>query len=131
MSETLSDLAARERAAALDAIRGERIVVLDAVEKERIATLHEIEAIAQRLADRSGPLLHGAARTDLKDLVSSVEEMRRRLIVEAGDTLKSVVDHAFFRLVQLLLICAGLVALGLVLYICFFRRRRWGRDVQS
>lgn len=137
VAETASDLAARERAAALDAIRRERIVVLDAVQKERIATLHEIEAIAQRLADRfeieaiaqrlvdrSGPLLHDAVRTDLKDLVESVEEMRERLMVESGETLVLVVDHAFFRLVQLLLICAGLVALGLVLYLCSFRRRR-------
>jgi len=63
-------------------------------------------------------------RADLKDLVESVEKMRGRLIAESGETLVLIVDHAFFRLVQLLLICAGLVALGLVLYICFFRRRR-------
>jgi len=115
VAEVASDLAARERAAALDAMRGERIVVVDAVQKERIATLHEIEAIAQRLSDRSGPLLYDAVRTEMKELVSNGEEMRKRLILESGEALERVVDHAFFRLVQLLLICAGLFAPGLVL----------------
>lgn len=141
VAETASDLVARERAAALDAVRGERIALLDAiqkervalldaVQKERIATLREMEAIAQRLADRSGPLLQDAVRDNLKDLLKNVEEMRRRLMVEAGETLERIVDHSFLRLVQLLLICAGLLVLGLVLYICFVRRRGRGRDVQ-
>ena len=102
---------------------------LAAVQKERIATLHEVEAIAQRLGDRSGPPLHDAVRADLKELMESVEEMRRRLMVDAGETLDRVVDHAFFRLVELLLICAGLVALGLVLRAFLLRRRGRGRDV--
>jgi maltooligosyltrehalose synthase len=128
VAEPASDLAVRERAAVLDAVRGERTVVLDAVQKERIATLHEIEAIAQRLGDRSGPSLRDAVGTEMKELVKSVEEMRKRLIVEAGEALDRVVDHAFFRLVQLLLICAGLVAMGL-LFRAFLLRRR-GRERQ-
>jgi flagellar biogenesis protein FliO len=165
VAETTSDLATRERAAVLDAVRGERIVVLDAVQKERIATLHEIEgiaqrladrpgpslqkdlialldavqkeriatlreieAIAQRLADRSGPSLHDALQTEMKELLKTVEEMRKRLIVEAGENLERVADHIFFRLVQLLLICAGLVALGLLLRSFLLRRRGRGRQ---
>jgi hypothetical protein len=128
VAETASDLATRERTAVLDAVRDERIVVLDAVQKERIATLHEIEAIAQRLADRSGPSLHDALQTEMKELLKTVEEMRKRLIVEAGEDLKGVIDHAFFRLVQLLLVCAGLVMLGLVLRALLLRRRERGRQ---
>jgi flagellar motility protein MotE (MotC chaperone) len=140
VAETASDLAERERTAALDAVRGERIAVLEAVEKERIAlleavrkeriaTLREVEAMAQRLGDRSGPPWHDAVRADLKGLVKSVEEMRKRLIADAFENLDGVVDHAFFRLVELLLICAGLVGLGLALRLFFLRRRRRGRDV--
>ena len=98
------------------------------VQRERIATLHEVEAIAQRLADRSGPLLHDAVQTEMKELLKTVEEMRKRLIVEAGEDLKGVIDHAFLRLVQLLLVCAGLVMLSLVLRALLLRRRERGRQ---
>ena len=98
------------------------------VQRERIATLHEVEAIAQRLADRSGPLLHDAVQTEMKELLKTVEEMRKRLIVEAGENLERVADHIFFRLVQLLLICAGLVALGLLLRSFLLRRRGRGQQ---
>ena len=107
----------------------ERLALLDAVQKERIATLREVEAIAQRLMDRSGPPLHDAVRADLKEFVKSVEEMRKRLMVDSGEALDRVVDHAFFRLVELLLVCAGLVALGLVLRRLLLRRRGRERDV--
>ena len=148
VTETASDLAARERIAVLDAVRGERIAILDAAQMERIAildalqkeriailgvlrrermaTLRELEAMVQRLRDRSGPVLHDAVQADIKGLITSVEEMRKRLMVDAGETLVQVVDHAFFRLVQLLVICAGLVVLGLVLRHVPLRRRGRG-----
>jgi hypothetical protein len=126
VAETVSDLAARERTtvleavqserlAVLEAVRSERLAVLDAVRKERIATLRELEAIAQRLADRSGPALNDAVRADMKELLISVEEMRKGLIADTGERLEHVVDHAFLRLAQLLLICIVLAALGLML----------------
>ena len=153
VAETASDLAERERTAVLDAVRAERLAVLDAVQKERIAilqeieavvqrlgdrsgtplleavqkeriaTLREIEAIAQRLGDRSGAPLHEAVQADLRELTKNVEEMRRRLMVEAREALEGVVDHAFLRLGQLLLLCAVLVALGLVFRGFLLRRR--------
>ena len=140
VAETAPDLVARERAAAFDAIRGERLTLLDAVraerlalleavKKERIATLHEVELIAQRLMDRSGPPLHDAVRADMDEFVKSVEEMRKRLMVDSGEALDRVVDHAFFRLVELLLVCAGLVALGLALRSLLLRRRGRQRGV--
>jgi hypothetical protein len=115
VAETASDLAARERTTVLEAVQSERLAVLDAVRKERIATLRELEAIAQRLADRSGPALNDAVRADMKELLSSVEEMRKGLIADTGERLEHVVDHAFLRLAQLLLICIVLAALGLML----------------
>jgi len=48
--------------------------------------------------------------------------MRKRLIDDAESALNSVVDHAFLRAVQLLLIAAALGALGVVLYARFLRR---------
>ena len=140
VAETAPDLMARERGAVLDAVRGERLRLLDAVReerlalleavhKERIATLHEVELIAQRLIDRSGPPLHDAVRADMEEFVKSVEEMRKRLMVETGEALDRVVDHAFFRLVELLLVCAGLVALGLVLRSLLLHRRGRPRGV--
>ena len=101
---------------------------MDVAQRERIAALREIEAIAQRLEDRSGAPLRDAMRADIDDLVKSIEEMRKRLIVEAGAGLERVVDRAFFRLVQLLLVCAGLVAIGLLLRVLFLHRRTQRQD---
>ena len=133
VAEAAPEQVARERVAALEAVRaerlaatqdlqGERRVVLDAVRKERIATLQEIEAIAQRLADRSSGPLHEAVRKDLEGLVRSVERMQKRLIDDGALALNDVVDHAFLRAVELLLIAAALGAVGVVLYTRFLRR---------
>jgi hypothetical protein len=121
-AESAPQLVAGERAAAIEAVGKERRAVIDAVRDERIATLHEIELIAQRLVDRSGGPLHDTMRQDMEEFVQSVEAMRKRLIVDAGSTLNDVVDHAFWRAVQLLLIGAGLGFLGLVVYARFLRR---------
>jgi hypothetical protein len=59
---------------------------------------------------------------NLDDLVVSVEQMRKRLIEEAGVTLNKVVDHAFVKGVELLLIAAALAALGLVVHSVIIRR---------
>ncbi len=129
----LPELVARERAAALAAMReerlaatrdlqGERRAVVEAIRQERIATLQEVEAIAQRLLERSSGPLRGAVRHDVEEVVRAVEGMRKRLIDDAGVTLNDVVDHAFLRAVQLLLIAAGLGAVGVVLYARFLRR---------
>lgn len=118
VAETASDLAARERKAALEAVR-----------KERIATLHEAEAVIQRVADRAAAPLHDAVRADLAEVMNRIEEMRSRLIVDAGETLKQVVDHAFIRLVQLVLICAVLAVLVLVLRSVLLRQRGRQHDV--
>ena len=99
-------------------------MILDAVRAERIATLAEIEAIAVRLADRAGPPLRDTVRTEADRLVDSAEEMRGRLIEDAGVALGEVVDHAFVRALQLLLIAAVLLAIGVVLHERFLRPRR-------
>ena len=133
VAEAAPELVARERAAALEAVsaerlaatedlRGERRAVLDAVRQERIATLQEVEAIAQRLVDRSSGPLREAVRADLTESIESVERMRKRLIDDAEVSLNRVVDHAFVRALQLLLIAAALAAAGLVLNARLLRR---------
>ncbi len=133
VAEGVPELVAHERTAALDAVRaerlaatrdlqGERRAVVDAVHQERIATLQEVEAIAQRLLDRSSGPLDSAVRKDLEGLVRAVEAMRTRLMDDIGVTLKRVVDHAFLRAIQLLLIAAALGVVGLVVYARFRRR---------
>lgn len=132
--ETAPGLIARERAAGLEAVRAERIAatqdlrgergaVLDAVHQERVATLAELEAIADRIVDRSSGPFNEAVREDAKDILQNVEVMRKRLIDEAGVTLKGVVDHAFVRAIELLLVAAALGVLCLFLYARFFRRK--------
>jgi hypothetical protein len=111
-----------ERLAATNDLRAERAAVLDAVREERIATLREIEAIAQRLVDRSAAPLHAAVREDFSELVDNVEEMRGRLISEAADALYTVVDHAFVRAIELLLIGAALSFAGMVVHARWLRR---------
>ena len=133
VAEGVPELAARERSAALDAVRAERIAatrdlqgerraVVAAVDQERIAALKEIESIAERLLDRTGGPLNEAVRNDLTELVRAVEDMRKRTINDAGLVLNRVVDHAFLRALELLLIAAGLGAVGVVLYLRFLRR---------
>jgi len=126
------DLIERERAAAFEAVRLERLaatrdlqaerrIVLDAIQRERIATLEGIEAMMQRLVDRSAGPLHATMRAETEDLVRSVEEMRKRLIDESAPALDQVVDHAFVRAVELLLIAFALGGLGAFLFVRFLR----------
>jgi hypothetical protein len=114
-----------ERRAATDDLRSGREAVLAAVRAERVATLAEVEAIVTRLAERAAPSVREAMRTESERLVDSVEEMRARLIDDAGGVLSDVVDHAFVRALQLLLIAAALLAIGVVLHARFLRS---GRD---
>jgi hypothetical protein len=122
VAEGTPALIERERGTALNAVDAERRAVLDAIHQERIATLAEIEAMSQRLLDRSGGPFETAVHANLDDLVVSVEQMRKRLIEEAGVTLNKVVDHAFVKGVELLLIAAALAALGLVVHSVIIRR---------
>lgn len=135
VAEHAPSLVEQERQAAFDAVRDERLAatadlraerraVLEAVSAERIAILAEVEAIAVRLSERAGQPLHDAVRTETDRLVDSVEEMRGRLIEDAGVVLGEVIDHAFVRALQLLLIAAVLFAIGVVLHERFLRLRR-------
>jgi hypothetical protein len=72
--------------------------------------------------DRQGVPFNAAVRSDLDELVNSVEAMRKRLMTDAETSLIDVVDHAFLKALELLLIAAGLAALGLVLYARVLRR---------
>ena len=123
VAEGMSDLVARERAATLDVVRGERLAATRDLQEERVAALAEVEAIAQRLLDHSRGPLQEAARMPLEEVVRSIEKAQRSVIDDGGVTLESVVDHAFIRSVQLLLIAATLAALGVILYARFLRRR--------
>lgn len=133
VAEVAPELVERERVAALDAVRAERVAtmkdlqaertaVVDALHRERVATLQEVEAILERRLDGVGGSLEPAVRKDLEELVAAVEKMRQRLISEVGDQLLAVVDHAFLKAVELLLIAAALGAAGLVLHARFLRR---------
>ena len=130
--EGLSGIAADERSAALAALHEERLeatadlragreAILDAIRVERVATLLEIERVAERLLDRSGATVRAAAVAETDRLVERVEEMRARLIEDAGDVLNQVVDRAFWRALQSLLIAAALLAVGVVLHARFLR----------
>jgi len=61
-------------------------------------------------------------RDDFRELVRDVEDMRKRLINEASEALDTVVDHAFVRAIELLLIGAGLAFAGMVAYARWLRR---------
>jgi hypothetical protein len=111
-----------ERVAATRDLQAERRAVIDAVRRERIATLEAVEAMAQRLVDRSSDPLNAAVRKDLEELVAQVETMRRSLISDAELSLDRVVDHAFVRALELLLIAAALAAAGVVLWALYARR---------
>jgi hypothetical protein len=122
VAEQAPAVAERERAAALSGVRAERQAVVDALHDERVASLAEVEAIAQRVLDRQGVPFNAAVRSDLDELVNSVEAMRKRLLTDAETSLLDVVDHAFIKALELLFIAAGLGAIGLVLYARVLRR---------
>ena len=111
VAETTPDLAARERRAVLKDVRN-----------ERIATLRDLESIAQRLADREAGPIHRSIQADMREFVGHVEEMRRRLLVDSSKDLELLVDHAFLRFVELLMLCAVLVALCLSFHRYLLRR---------
>ena len=133
VAEGTPGLVERERAAALEALqaervaatqdlRGERRAVVDALRQERIATLTEIEAMTQRLAERSSGPVRQAVHQEMKDLIVEVEAMRGRLIDDIEVAMNGVVDHAFMRGLQFLLIVAVLGGAGFALYTRLFRR---------
>lgn len=122
VAEAVPETVRSERLAATRDIQAERRAVIEAVRQERIATLEAVEKMAQRLVDRSSEPLNTAVRKDLEELVVQVESMRKNLISEAEDSLDRVVDHAFVRALELLLIAAGLAAVGVVLWSLIFRR---------
>ncbi len=122
--EGLLEALRSERLAVTDDLRSGREAVLDALRAERVATLAEVEAIASRLAEQAGGPIREAFRAESDRMIEGVEEMRTRLIDDAGAVLAEVVDHAFIRALQLLLIAAALLAVGVVLYARFLRPRR-------
>jgi hypothetical protein len=122
VAEEAPETVRAERVAATRDLQAERRAVIDAIRQERVATLEAVEAMAQRLVDRSSDPLNVAVRKDLTELVAQVETMRKELIVDAEVALDRVVDHAFVRALHLLLIAAGLAAVGVVLWALFLRR---------
>jgi hypothetical protein len=106
----------------LDAVRGEREIVMASIRQERMETLGEIERIAERLLDRSGGPVQEAVREQLEDLVDQIEDMRTKLMEEAEVVMLGVVDHVFYRALQLLLLGAILAAVGLFVHARFLRR---------
>ena len=122
VAESATSSISEEREIVLDAVRLEREVVLRAIQQERIETLREIEAIAERLMDRSRGPVQEATREELTHLVDQIEDMRMRLMDDAGVTLDKVVDHVFYRALQLLLVAALLAAIGLFVHARFLRR---------
>jgi hypothetical protein len=133
VAESAPALVSGERQAAMESIReerlavtrdlqGERATVLDAIHRERVETLQEIEAIVQRMVDRSSGPIRQSFRTESENFVKYVEEMRKRLMNDTGSILKGVVDHAFYRAVQLLVIAAVLGATILFLHARLARR---------
>jgi hypothetical protein len=89
--------------------------------RERALVLEEVEAIAQRFLESSGGPIRAAVREGLEALLAAAGRAREPLIAEIELSLERVVDHAFYRALQLQLAAAALAAVGAVFHACFLR----------
>lgn len=119
--ESAPGVVAGEREIALEAVRMVQATTFRDLREERAVVLGEVEAIAERLLDRSSGQIRAAVREDIGELLRAADRARRPLIDELGASLEAVVDHAFYRALQLLLIAAFLAMVGAVLHARFLR----------
>lgn len=100
LTQEIPALVSRERRATLAEIDEQRVATLAALEGERKAVMTDLTR-------------------ERESLVASVEEMRGKTLKE----LRGLVDHAFVRLLQLLVLVAVVSAVGLVMYFRHSRQR--------
>ncbi len=121
-AEAAPALVAGERQVAFEAVRTLQATATRDLQAERAIVLEEVEAIARRLLESSGGPIRAAVREDLELLLAAAERARKPLVADLEVSLKGVVDHAFYRALQLLLVAAALAAVGAVLHARFLRR---------
>jgi hypothetical protein len=114
--ESAPDLVAGERQITLEVVRTLQATTVRDLRAEREIVLDEVEAIARRLLEGSGGPIRAAVREDAEALLAAAERAREPLIDDLQVSLEGVVDHAFYRALQLLLAAAALAAVGAVLY---------------
>jgi hypothetical protein len=111
LTAELPALAARERTAAIDAVRGERIAVLRDVDRQRVAVLQDVD----RQRTETLQFLQGERAAVMGD----VRALGQATVDQATDRVERVVDHAFLRAAQLALalLLAIAVAAGVVIWV--------------
>jgi hypothetical protein len=119
----LSDLVTAERAIVLEAIRRDRLETMAQVEAMRRATTTDLQAeralVIDKLTEERVTVLTEINRQRLEALVE-LEELRSRTFLELTTSLEEVVDHMFWRLIQVLAVVAVLV---IVVAVMISRRR--------
>lgn len=113
--QTAPDLVARERKAVVDAANGTTIDAFERISRERTAVLDEIDEdlreVLQAIRAERGRVL-AALREEREAVLGGIEASGRRLI-----------DHAAYRVLQLVGILAALFVLGLLIFVFGVRRR--------
>jgi hypothetical protein len=120
MMTLLPDLAEHERLALTAELARERAIILDAINTQRIETLEvlrseRIAALESLSGERA--LILEAVRTEREVVLNALSELMEQI----PDQSRSVVDHAVWRLAQLLLAVLVVTIFGLVVLLLVWR----------
>jgi len=120
LAETLPDMVESERAVVLEAINRDLVMIMDAIDRQRVATVEaagvEIDSVLTTLSTERELVL--AAIREERDVTMALLDT---VLAERIDQTKAVVDHAVWRVAQLLAV-TGVVLLIVVIVALRLRR---------
>lgn len=109
-----------ERVAVLEAVRSERGAVLEAIEKERLAVLAAVTAEREAAITQAVEQLREERLAATKDIASIAEDK----VNLAAQQAERLIDHAIWRVFQLLSLFLVVALVLLLLYLLLGRRLR-------
>jgi hypothetical protein len=133
--ENVPDLVASERQKILAAIQQERIAILADIERQRVETLAHVtqerlavtddlkslrQVVEEIIAHERQVVLQGIDVQRVQTL-KEIEASGNRIIAQSLQKSKKVIDHFFFRMVQLL---GAFLAIGFVFALILMRIRK-------
>ena len=136
--ENAPDLISRERVALLKSLRQERIEVLANIERQRLETLTFLER--QRLAitddiQSERRMIMDILQSERKAILESIDKQRiatlidiesagNRIVDAALEKSKPLIDHLFYRAMQILMVLLVAGVMGVILLLYLKRKRK-------
>lgn len=120
-TDDVSAIAERERSEILEALRAERRILLAEIERQRLASFESIAGERAIVLDALSAERIAAMQAIAAEREAALETMLQ-LFDEGKQESRAVVDHAMYRLAQLLAV-AGIIGLLVVIGLAVYLRR--------